>query len=271
MKVRWIAITLLGFYTNAIAYDPVTHVTASENAALASVLADTSYLARIGLKAEPIVSDIYNTFYSSQAEQLSIVELIKFGAKWEDTRGKYQGKYHFFNPLTGKGKTQLGIEIGAPSPSWALEDNAQFADQPFSYRKARQYFLNALTSGARSDRDSNWGLTFQTLGHVIHHVQDMAQPQHTRDDAHCDILPCALTGAAGFSKTNIETWTKDNAPPEFFQGYAPVFWIGGGKGVAEFSNRNFFTAGTNADTTTFEAPKLSGGPGQKIDDGRSLL
>ena len=143
MKARWIAITLLGFYTNAIAYDPVTHVTASENAALASVLADTSYLARIGLKAEPIVSDIYNTFYSSQAEQLSIVELIKFGAKWEDTRRTSQGKYHFFNPLTGKGSTSFGFEIGPPSPTWALEDNAQFSDQPFSYRKARQYFLGS--------------------------------------------------------------------------------------------------------------------------------
>lgn len=282
MKVVWVPIIFLGFCANASAYDPVTHETASESAAKASVLADVSYLARIGLKMESISSDLYNVFYNSKASQLSIIELIKFGANWEDTRRTDQGKRHFFNPLTGKGSSFFGIEIGTPSPTWALEDREQFSDQPFSYRKGRQYFFNALTLGAKSERDENWGLTFQTVGHVIHHVQDMAQPQHTRNDSHCDILPCAVTGAGGFSKTNIEEWTKINAPTAFFEGYAPVyskaesetftsprkFWMTSisivGKGIAEYSNRGFFSAGTNVGSG-FPFPTIDPNAGTKVD------
>ena len=283
MKLRWIAMTFLGLCANVSAYDPVTHEAASENAAKASVLADRSYLARIGLKPESISSDIHNVFYSSEAIQLSIVELIKFGANWEDSRRTSQGKYHFFNPLTGGGKSMPpGFDDGPPSPNWALEDKEQFADQPFSYRKGRQYFLDALTKSNKSDRNNNWGMTFQTLGHVIHHLQDMAQPQHTRDDAHCDIWPCALTGAFGFSKTNIEEWTKINAPATFFEGYAPVytktdnsiftsprkFWATSisivGAGMAEYSNRGFFSAGTNVGSG-FPFPTIDPNAGNKID------
>ena len=133
----------------------------------------------------------------------------------------------------------------------------------------RRNFFKALTEPAKVDRDAAWGLTFQTLGHVMHHLQDMAQPQHVRGDAHCDApYPCLVPGSLfGFYSPSIyEKRVQTNLPE--FGNYPAVysavdtatfntprkFWHtnppGGqasGKGIAEFTNRNFISAGTNFD------------------------
>jgi hypothetical protein len=157
----------------------------SEKAANSSVLYVPETLELLGLKHVGLDdetqlfpnSDTFLGFGTSKL--MTIGELIQFGAGFEDDRRKVQALYHFFNPANGQGLIVGGSVPGAPSPNWALEDNADFGtDQPFSYKKGRQYFYDALTKSAKTDRDKNWGLTFQTLGHVIHHLQDMAQPQH---------------------------------------------------------------------------------------------
>ena len=73
---------------------------------------------------------------------------------------------------------------------WALEDTQDLgADQLFSFKDARRYFFEALSGTgffgqSASGRAANFGLMFQSLGHVIHHIQDMAQPQHVKNEAH---------------------------------------------------------------------------------------
>lgn len=90
---------------------------------------------------------------------------------------------------------QPGPILGNRSVDWALEDrgNAQtdfgtftFEDQKYSYRDAREYFYKALIAGSRADRLNHTANMFQSLGHILHHVQDMGQPQHVRNDMHCD-------------------------------------------------------------------------------------
>jgi hypothetical protein len=85
---------------------------------------------------------------------------------------------------------------GKPSPDWVLEDNGEVDGQEFSYRNAREHFYKALTSPLLSDREENWGKLFQTLGQIIHHLQDMAQPQHVRNDAHLDLIERCLRNQA---------------------------------------------------------------------------
>jgi hypothetical protein len=53
---------------------------------------------------------------------------------------------------------------------------------------AREYQLKSLTETTKVDREKNAALLFRTLGQVIHLVQDMAQPQHTRNDPHSGCL-----------------------------------------------------------------------------------
>lgn len=43
-------------------------------------------------------------------------------------------------------------------------------------KRAIDYFHVALTMEEEEDRREQFGLLFRSLGHVIHHIQDMAQP-----------------------------------------------------------------------------------------------
>ena len=51
---------------------------------------------------------------------------------------------------------------------------------------ARTWEFQALTSSARSDRDSRLAATLFALGHVIHLNQDTSSPDHTRNDEHAN-------------------------------------------------------------------------------------
>ncbi len=90
------------------------------------------------------------------------------------------------------------------SPGWALGYADAFASPPvanttrlnhFTIVDAHESMWRAATgvrfsdggpvtpSGAAAtqlDRLAYWATTFRALGDVIHHIQDMAQPQHTR-------------------------------------------------------------------------------------------
>ncbi|MGL4232265.1 MAG: hypothetical protein ACRCWJ_12940, partial [Casimicrobium sp.] len=116
---------------------------------------------------------------------------------------------HFYNPQKAGGEdtglSQFGASVGPSSVDWMLKRGVGSTNQPliftsglnhFTYMDAREYFYKALTStNAETTRKKNWGLTFQALGHIMHHLQDMASPQHVRNDSHCTSKACAALGA----------------------------------------------------------------------------
>ena len=128
------------------------------------------------------------------------------------------------------------------------------------YKDARKYFYQALiTTGAQKDRDALWGKLFQSIGKVIHHVQDMAQPQHVRNDQHVDkpipgyFNPSAYESYTRANREGIKAFFSLPGPEPVYTGSNPGafktprdFWKNsGGSGMAEFTNRNFVSAGTN--------------------------
>src|SRR6266581_2261841 len=255
------------------AYELRTHEDLSEAAARVSTLRDQPTLSNLGIDRP--MGDFSQTFPNSKNERKRIVDLIRDGANFEDTITNSRALNHFFKPLTGRGLSFLGVEVGLPSPDWALANPGSVNEQKFSYSDARKYFYDALTKSSQVERERSFGLTFQTLGHVMHHSQDMAQPQHVRNDPHCDsIFPCLIPGAlvGAFNPSLYEKWTdlnRDTLTP-LFNTYAPTysasdrttfnsprrFWhtetpgptaSEHGKGIAEFTNRNFVSAGTNFD------------------------
>ncbi|TND00467.1 MAG: hypothetical protein FD120_2781, partial [Gammaproteobacteria bacterium] len=122
----------------------------------------------------------------------------------------------------------------------------------------------------KEQRNAYWATTFRALGDVVHLVEDMAQPQHTRNDPHAG-MPASLFG--GGHKSMYEAYIEARAvgttgikvdgtavgSPESLNGILsagypiPTFdkysdyWStrGSGKGLADYSNRGFFSAGTN--------------------------
>lgn len=255
---------LLIFSPTLQAYEQPTHVVMSEKAAKESVLSvQGGVLQDIGLKA---VSDTSQTFRNSKGKDKIIIDLIQDGANFEDNSTRPVN--HFFDPINNKALLVDGKERGQKSPDWALEDTRSIGDQDFSYRDARQYFHKALTESSKTGREKNFGLTFQTLGQVIHHLQDMAQPQHVRNDPHCDRWYCVLAGLHNPSRYEKYTDERRGRLP-FLPAYASVhsgddpttfniprtLWhTGDGKGIADYTNRGFVSAGTNFDIIFYPSP-----------------
>jgi hypothetical protein len=135
--------------------------------------------------------------------QLTIAQLFRYGACYEDAEEPFvRPRSHFYNPQdAGAGVSVGGLSAGPSSLDWMLKPGASIGGNTnhFGWPDARQSFYKALTTRNDVAADVNeyarrlhWGKTFQSLGHILHHLQDMASPQHTRNDAHCnDPLLCA--------------------------------------------------------------------------------
>ena len=240
------------FSSLAYPYDINTHMDISQSAAEQSSF--SRYLPSMGLVTlKQKLSDGLLNFPTNQ----SIVDWIRTGARREDDF--FSGQFirftnHFYNPINGQGLS--GAFSGLPSIIWGLE-TTDIAGQDYSYKDARNYFYRGLTGPSKADREANFALTFRTLGDVIHLIQDAAQPQHTRNDSH-----------GAYSYYEKFTGSLNIRPNLPLLDYIPVypgtdptifndprnFWHTGpnspagvltGKGMADFSNRGFVTAGTN--------------------------
>ncbi|AVP98914.1 hypothetical protein C7S18_17775 [Ahniella affigens] len=110
--------------------------------------------------------------------------------------------FHFYNPVTNESGLPL---VGGPSLKWALGEVDPFAASTsedtmrgnhFSYVDAiKSYYtaltykqgapINALKAKADSDaRLSLYASALNSLGHVIHLLQETASPQHSRSERH---------------------------------------------------------------------------------------
>lgn len=109
---------------------------------------------------------------------------------------------HFYNPIND------GTILNYPgAPEWSLGVVNAFAtpqviltsrDNHFTWADARLSYFRALTFKRNNPQAANplfsaedsisrhlfWGTTLKSIGHVLHLLQDSAQPQHTRIDYH---------------------------------------------------------------------------------------
>jgi hypothetical protein len=263
------------------AYEVLTHYFLSLGAFSQSLLATQDGISNLGLKPQSVnqlfpttVGDNDDAFLKApppcaHGKPEPVARLIACGAMFEDFPAlslQSRPVNHFFNPLNGSPLTCLGAQIGLlNSPDWALGVNPPSYQQN-SYANARDYFENALTtSNSQSVRDESWGKTFQSIGQVIHHLQDMAQPQHVRNDAHADVLgegstfPCLHASRFERDTTlddrlaSLAQTAMSSAVTPVYPAYPTVFatprafWTGGvaGTGIADYTNANFVSAGTN--------------------------
>lgn len=294
-KLAWAlcSLSLWTFSHTALAYEQPTHQEMSEQAALASVLNKVESLAGLGLKGkidDDGIDDENLNLPNSKGDARNIIQLFRDGADLEDNTDTIKRPLnHFFDPTRNMPLTVLGITLGRTSPDWALEDNDNITEQAFSYRDAREYLFKALTLPTEVERKKNFGLTFQTLGQVIHHIQDMAQPQHVRNDQHLD-KPKEFLGVISnpfYSPSGYEKYTdkKRELGTLSYSGYALVyagtdtatfatprkFWTtttgkgNGGKGLAEYTNQGFFSAGTNVGSGKYTSPIIDPNAGVDID------
>jgi|GEM_PF-2125490 len=211
--LRFAIFTLASFSTAVLGFETPTHYAISLAAAQLAI--DDGILLRLGrngisftdqLSSSPDIDDDKDLRKvlppCKHAADFDTFQLVACGAMFEDFYTLTRSIYHFLDPqhldANGNGKP---LFVGPSAAEWALKDHPEIwpvasADpQHYSYRDAETYLWTALTyqgTAGRSDdaamRERYWGLTFQSLGQMIHLVQDMASPQHTRNEPHYDKL-----------------------------------------------------------------------------------
>lgn len=268
--IKFVAIILLSFSCSVPAYKEVTHEDLTQSAYNNSFLkTDQTLYENLGIQNDEILESATLSKLNIKKGRLKIpLYIMRSGATFEDEGGRPLN--HFFDPYHEAYDT-INHTGGFISPKWSLEF---IGSQDYSYHFARKYLFDALIATTDDERDQNFSNLFRSLGHIVHHVQDMAQPQHVRKDSHLEIdylLPdfLHLEDPSLYEKYTAgvsEGVTDDDAVDAHlqaqlsaqFNGYAPVIFNNArdywhtegedsynGEGLAEFTNREFVSKDTN--------------------------
>jgi hypothetical protein len=129
-------------------------------------------------------------------------------------------------------------------------------ENEFGLVAAKQHLRRAIVATDLELRNQAAADLFVSLGHIMHLVEDMAQPQHTRNDFHLTLEGTSvetLTFLYSGTWSRYEKWCEQNLSNKIIASYGPVelnfyedfFKSYDGRGLAEYSNRNFVTEHTN--------------------------
>jgi len=170
---------------------------------------------------------------------------------------------HFFDPVYMKPLRFCFFTFGDQTWQWAATDKP--AQRHWGLHEARLQQAWAIRAPTGKDRLEAYTKLFYTLGNVLHLVQDMAQPQHTRNDPHGPILGDPVPDIWHFFQPS-SVYEKLSADPSWNALidlgsypsptlstvgtpllYRDAWYRGSTRGLANFSNRNFVTVDTNLD------------------------
>ncbi len=175
-------------------------------------------------------------------------ELVIQGSIDEDTP-RLRVLNHFYDPIR-----KVGIEGYRTSKEWAT--NGAIVENEFSWPKVIQYY-------AEGDEQK----AFIGLGHILHLIEDVGVPDHTRNDPHIGVGAIGMfTGTSPF-----EDWTNDNKNRETMRGLGERIFKTGEIGktfgdlgdffdfIANYSNKNFFSKDSIKNAVyQYQDPKVSG-------------
>lgn len=193
----------------------------------------------------------------ADGQNMAAFEWVQEGSAWEDNHlsafNLFRVRHHFYDPLYDQPLTR-NIAVGFRAYEWALEAPEPILGQNFSWRDGRRAFLQALTSETLTRREQELASTFRILGHVMHLVQDVAVPEHTRNDWHGGKFePFYPLGTPSLYEGLVQEQLEAYSDADVFDGYSPRdfprlrdYWVtGDGKGLSEFTNRSFVSKGSN--------------------------
>lgn len=249
-----------------------------------SVKAFEAY-SNISLIAQRLGISISQVYTASDGLPKAPSALVGLGAFKEDENP--HSVMHFYNPQASTTNRGLG-GIFLSSREWIIDGIEPIFDtQNYSYGDAREAQWLAVAGTDQIVREQSTAKLFEALGHIVHHIEDMAQPQHVRDDMHCDIFGCLVTEiflsnskhrtdihqpslfekhAALFVDQQLSVWdtwpqeyrdyrTALFAAPRIFATPHDYWENAAGTGMAQFTSKNFVSEGTS-----FTVGVNNGGP-----------
>ncbi len=186
--MKWFSSAALRYFTlaaisllspgPAIAFARSTHEVLSERAAR-----ESSALGDAAGKGD-LLKTTLPEFWLGLDQKLEGVEVYKHirnGSNMEDE--KTRPFNHFHDPTrawdsAGFRLLPLLPQLGDSSVLWQQSADAH------QWPKARESYLTALLEKDPAERERLFAETFRRIGHVVHLVQDVATPAHSRNDNH---------------------------------------------------------------------------------------
>ena len=166
------------------------------------------------------------------------IQLIEKGSSLEDEPNS-RCLNHFYDPIHNK-----ALHLNETSKSWAKNTLSQasvmIAGQDYFSSNTDYSWDRAIFEYAHGDKKRG----LETLGHVIHLIQDKAVPDHTRLDSHALGSPYE-SWAKRHTKANINIASgliKEKEMPIIYSVLDRYF-----DGMASYSNLNFFSLDTILD------------------------
>ncbi len=139
--------SLTAFYFSVFSYnDTITHLSLTEN-----------------------IANIYNANFEKKLTQPEI-NWLRQGSIEEDAAPRWLN--HFYNPQTGKGLWSF-----YSAKAWSQNQTAQSS---YFLSQGNQTWQKAIEEYANGNNQA----AFVALGHILHLLEDMTVPAHTRLDAH---------------------------------------------------------------------------------------
>ena len=173
------------------------------------------------------------------------------------------------------------IDVASP----LNDDDNSVVLNAYGLANAHKQMYQMLTGTTPANRSLATERLFEDLGHMVHLVQDMGQPEHTRNDQHLSLFGWGLTGLPIKSAASIyENWTRDNVAlrqfipsdvaantttESLFIGYPAIrfsdyhtYFTNGTAGLADYASNNHVTQDTNYHDNSFhclahQSPALS--------------
>ena len=187
----------------------------------------------------------------------SVMEWLRFGSEYEDVGDRALN--HFYDPLRNTGlddKTywiilgwlKLPIPwkiswIGKACKDWATEtDNCDLSGNIkdifrgtgginlYCNKCAKDKYLKSLISETEEERNRNSARLFESLGKVLHLIEDMGVPAHTRNDfkGHTDftkITKGTFLEIIGIGLEPYEKWAPDSWAKFSGAGNLYEYWV----------------------------------------------
>jgi len=196
MKKILSAILILSIFITSISYalDIRTHRAINEHIGQNAL---NGFSLDVYLKKQLGIQNGINELFSYNSNSQEIWRWIRVGGEFEDAPPGINIPYvrstnHFHDPL--KDISQAGFSgiwdiphflSGDSAVLWSQRArNTQIPGGYYSWHDVRGYFYNALTASNKDTRNTNFAETFRGLGQLMHLVQDMSVPEHSRNAGH---------------------------------------------------------------------------------------
>lgn len=139
--------------------------------------------------------NLYNKSAGDNAIPTDLKQYLYDGVKAEDADPRYVN--HFYDPINNAGLN--GVINGEASKDWVNDSSAQKGAtysipaktslSSVAYKKTATFYPTsdftwdtALRYWINGDKE----MAMETLGHVLHLIEDLGVPEHTRNDPHAD-------------------------------------------------------------------------------------